>query len=125
MARPRRALHHLVHLPEVEYPGVGFGVDLFDRRHEHEVRSGLREQPLVGLRRAGVVLQVVLVVELRGVHEDAHHDGPVLPPGAFDERAVSRVQGAHRRHEADARPLRPVQFGTELLDAYQYFHPFL
>ena len=93
-------------------------------RVAHEVHSGFREQPLVGLRRAGVVLQVVLVVELRGVHEDAHHDGPVLPPGAFDERAVSRVQGAHRRDEPDSGLLRSLQLRAELFDACEYFHLF-
>ena len=121
----RRTLHHLVDLPEIENPGVFLGIYLFDRRHQHEIRAGLFQQAPVGLRGAGVVPQVVLVVELRGVHEDAHDDRGVLPAGALHERAVARMQGAHRGYEADTRLFRPVQFGAKFLDACKYFHLFL
>lgn len=85
--------------------------------------SSSRRASASGVR--GVMLQVVFVVELRGVYEDAHHDGAVFPPGTFHERAVSCMQGAHRRYEADSRLLRLVQLCTELLDTFKYFHPFL
>ena len=125
MAGARGALHHLVDQSEIELPGVGLGIYLLDRGHQHEIRPGLFQQAGIGLRRAGVMLQVVFVVELRGVYEDAHHDGAVFPPGTFHERAVSCMQGAHRRYEADSRLLRLVQLCTELLDTFKYFHPFL
>ena len=121
--RARGSLHDLVHLPEIEDAGIGLGVDLLDRRHQHEVGSGLGEQPLVGFGGSGVVAQVVLVIELRRIHEDAHHHGGILPAGAFDERAVAGVERAHRRHEADSRLLRPVELRAKLPDVGKYFHP--
>ena len=122
MAGTRRALHHLVDLPEIEDPGVFLGVYLLDRRHQHEIRTGLLQQFAVGLRRTGVVAQVVLVVELRGIHEDADDDRGVLLPRTLDERTVPRMQGSHRGYEADARLFCPVQLGAKLRDACKYFH---
>ena len=53
VSRARGTLHDLVYLPEVEDPRVGLGVDLLDRRHEDEVRTGLFECAGVGLRGGG------------------------------------------------------------------------
>ncbi len=118
------ALHHLVDLSEIELTTVRFGVYLLDRRHQHEIRAGPFQQTRIGLRGAGIMSQVVFVVELGGIDEDAHHDGGVLPAGALDQRAVSRMQGAHRRDEPDSGLLRSLQLRAELFDACEYFHLF-
>lgn len=83
------ALHNLVDLSEIELTTVRFRVYLLDRRHQHEIRAGPFQQTRIGLRGAGIMSQVVFVVELGGIDEDAHHDGGVLPAGALDQRAVS------------------------------------
>ncbi len=124
VARTRGALHHLVHRTEVELPRIGLGIDLLHRRHQHVVGTGLLQQPGVGLGCAGIAHQVVLVVELRRVHEDAHHDRGVLRAGPLHQRAVSCVQGAHRRHEPDARRIAPVECAPQLFDRMEYFHCF-
>ena len=68
------------------------------------------------------MLQVVFVIELRGVYEDAHDDGRIFTPGALHERAVSRMEGTHRGDEPDPGLLRAIEFGAKLFDACKYFH---
>ena len=68
------------------------------------------------------MFEIVLVVELRGVHEDADDDDGVFTPGPLHERAVSCMQGSHRGDETDPGLLRAVEFGAKLIDACKYFH---
>ena len=48
----------------------------------------------------------------------------MTPAGALDQRAVSRMQNPHRRHEPDSGLLRSLQLRAELFDACEYFHLF-
>ncbi len=117
MPRTRSALHHLVDLSEIEPTSVRLGINLLHRRHQHVIRPGRFEQRRIGLGGAGIVLQIVFVVELGRVDEDAHHDRGVFTPRTLHERAVTGMQGAHRRYESDACGIERIEPGTEFLDA--------
>ena len=53
---------------------------------------------------AGIALQVGALVELGRVDEQRDDDDVALLAGAFDQRQMTLVQRAHRRHEADRAP---------------------
>ena len=100
VARAHGALHDFGHRAEVEPAGVGLGIYLFGSGDECVVDAGRLEECGVGVFGARVGAEVVGVVELRGVDEDAHHNDIVLGTGAVDQRLVPVVQCAHCRHKA-------------------------
>ena len=105
----------------------------FDRRLEtvriHLLRPGREEHVDAcvsghrGVARfvARVVLQILALAELRGVHEKADdHRGRFAPRG-LEERDVSRMKRAHRRHESD-RARRTRERGPDLGHGSQQLH---
>ena len=101
MAGAAGAFHHLLEGSEVVDGVDGFGVHLFDGRHEGDVGSGGRELFEVGIDGAGVFGKVFVVVELYGVDEDADDDEVVLLAGFGHKREVSVVERPHGGDEAD------------------------
>lgn len=95
------AFHHLGYGTKVKHSCVGLGVDLFYRRNEGIVNTGGLKQSTVGFFGAGIGLQVVGVVKLRGVYEDAYHYYIVFLAGSVDKRHVSGMKCAHSGHQAD------------------------
>ena len=91
-------------------------VHLLGPRDEHDVDVfdalillGVSPQELeVALLVARIRGEVLAVAELRGVHEEAQHDGVALDAGGVAEAQMALVERAHRRHEPDrSRAQRP------------------
>ena len=77
----------------------------------------------VGFYRAGILLQIFLVVELDGVHKEAHHHHVVLFQGTLDEREMPFVQGTHGGHQAYA-PATCLGFGHRRLQVGGFLYLF-
>ena len=60
------------------------------------------EQTAVGLKIPRVILEVVRIVELDRVDENAGHEKVVFGSRPFEKRGMSLVQGPHGRHKAYA-----------------------
>ena len=102
MSRPELAFQHRFQIPEIQPQGGRFGIDFVDRGRKHDVAAGGFELPAIGFERTRVAGQIVGIIELHGIHEDAANDyvGVVLL-GRFDQRRVAPVQRAHRRYEGN------------------------
>ena len=100
MARPAGALEDLIQPAQVIVTRGEAGVQIIRCRGEQGSASGLAQQLGILLQLAWIVGQVVLVVELQGVHEHrAYHE--VCQFGRpVQQGQVAGMQGAHRRHEA-------------------------
>lgn len=88
MPRPVRAFHHLVQQPEIEYSRVFFRINVFYRGGQREVGARFFEQCQVGFHGSRVVFQIVRVVELGRIDENADDDRVAFPPALFDQRQV-------------------------------------
>ncbi len=100
MTRAVGSLHRFVRRTQIEHTGVLLRIDVFDRRHQDIVYPGFLEQRQVGFLGAGIILQVVRVVELRRVDEDADDRAIALRAAFLHQRKMPLVQGSHRRDEA-------------------------
>jgi hypothetical protein len=70
-------------------------------RGEDDVDARLVHERAIPVEHTWVQLEVVFLVELRGVDEDrGQHDGAIAT-GGLKKRGVSGVERAHRRHETD------------------------
>ena len=125
MAGARGALHHLVDQSEIELPAVGLGIYLLDRGHQHEIRPGLFQQAGISLRRAGVMLQVVLSLNCVGFTKTLTTTVPFSRRARSTSERCPACRAPIVGTKADSRLLRLVQLCTELLDTFKYFHPFL
>ena len=101
MAGTVRTLHHLSHRAKVELAVVGLWINLLYRRHKHHVASGSLQKRAVALLCAWICSQILLVVELCRVDENAHHNNIVLLAGTVDKRLVSSMQRTHGRNQTD------------------------
>ena len=88
------------HLAGIDPGGEARRIELVGGRREHDVDSfGLSDLDVARLV-ARIRVEVRLLVELRRIDEERHHDRAVLLPGCSEERDVAVVEGSHRRHEA-------------------------
>ena len=78
------------------------GVHLLERRREEEVDARSGREARVARLVPRVRPEIGLVVELGRVDEERRDDRVVLGTGGPEEREMTVVEGAHRRHEADA-----------------------
>ena len=79
------------------------GVDLLDPGREQHVGARLRSELGVALLIPRIAVEVAALVELRGVDEQRDDDHGAVLAGLLDQRQVTLVQRAHRRHEPDPR----------------------
>lgn len=104
MPRTVLPLHHPVQPAEIEHPRVRLRINLFDRRREDEIHARRFQQFQVGLLRAGIIFEILRVIELRGIDEDAHHRRVARAAALSHQRQVPCMQSAHRGHEPDRAP---------------------
>ena len=66
----------------------------------------------------------ILVIELRGVHKDAHNNYIVLCNSTLHKRCVTLMQRTHCGHKtyALARSTTIVELSTELIFSVNYNH---
>ena len=110
-----------------ERAGIGLGIDLLYARGEDQRGAETFQQGTVGIERAGIVGQVVLVVKLGGVDKDAHHGASVLGHRAAHKRGMTLVKSPHRGHQPDGLA-RLTFVGQGLLEGFNscyYSHLFL
>ena len=119
MARAHRTFHHLLKVAEVVMLGGRLLVDLFCGRREDEVHVIFNQLQVV-VEGAGVLFQILLVVELGGVDENGADRGLVLATCPLDQRQMSVVQRPHRGYQT-YRFARTVHAEHHLL---QFFHCF-
>src|SRR5262249_46924049 len=98
------------------------------RRRVERVDVRLLEHPGVLVERARILLEILPLVELQGVDEDRDDDAFAPSPRLGDERDVSGVQSAHRRHEGDpltarARRVGPALHGLRFQEPVHHFTP--
>ena len=107
-----------------EHPGIGFGIHLFDRRDKHEIDTSLFKQGAIGILRPRICAQVIRVVKLGGVHENADHHRVVLPAGLLDQREVPLVKGPHSGHKpyCFAAGFKRADALAKPRDSSDYFH---
>ena len=80
---------------------LGSGIHLLDGgREDHVHAAGGAELQVFG-EWPGVQIVVFLLVELGGIHKDAHHHAIGLLARHLDQAAVPGVQCAHGGHESD------------------------
>src|ERR1035437_10203909 len=106
MARPRSPVELFAqafdHDPGAFGIGIGFGIDLFDRRREENPDAFFFEQPAVAVERARIFCQIFFRAELRWVHEDGNSDRVALRSGRANQRQMALMQSTHGRHQAQA-----------------------
>ena len=96
-------------------PGVeAGGIDLVSVGHKDPVDTTATTQVEVGLQHPRVAREVVRVVELGRVHEDRSDDDIGTVPGLLKQGRMAAVQGPHRWHKANRRPLGPCRQHTGL-----------
>ena len=101
MAWAAGTLHHLFEGAEVVDGFDLFGVHLLDRRHKGDVGTGGCKLLEVGIHGAGIFGKILLVVELYGVDEHAHHDDVVFFSGTVHERKMAFVEGSHGGYQTN------------------------
>ena len=123
VSRTGGTFHHVGNGTEVVNLAGGHGEDFLHAGGE-DVVGQVADQLHVSLQGAGILFQVLGVVELRGVHEDGAEDHVVLLVGATDKGDVSLVKGAHSRHHADALAGSTLAHGyfQKSLNGINYFH---
>ena len=104
--------------------GSSLGINLLHRRGEGDGCPALLQQDAIGIERARIFLQVVLIVKLGGVHKDAYHGGIILGHAALYQRCMPLMQGSHRRHQPYRLSLgaQSGQRRLQLPDSMYYFH---
>ena len=95
VAGPMGTLHHRRDGRILEMTLVGRGVHLLDRGRQHVVGTARLQQPAVGLQRARIVLQIVLVVKLRGIHKYRYDRDAVFLHTATYQRGMTLVKCSH------------------------------
>ena len=107
MSRPDLALQHRSQLARLDPRVEARRIELVRGRREQEIDAlGLGDPRVRGLV-ARVAGEVIGRVELRWVDEEADDDDVGLLPGRAHQGDVPGVEGAHRRHQADALAARP------------------
>src|SRR4029077_9723521 len=76
-------------------------VDLVDGWRPHDVDALFRAHRDVARLIPRVLPEVVRLAELTRIDEDRHDRRRVLGAGSRDERSMTGVEPAHRRHETD------------------------
>ncbi|MCZ7588060.1 MAG: hypothetical protein M5U27_04200 [Gaiella sp.] len=124
-AKVPRAVLALEHCPEpghVDPRLVPRRVHLVRGRREDDVDARVASDLEVSCLVARVAVQIGGLPELGGVDEEAHHDGVAPSTRGGEQRAVARVQRAHRGHEAD-RPCAPAgERGADVRDGARDDH---
>ena len=80
------------------------GIHQLRGRGEHQIHAGGLEGGAILLQGAGVVGEILGLVELQGVHEDADHHLVAAAAGLIDQGEMALVQIAHGGHECDGTP---------------------
>ena len=71
---------------------------------EDIVRAEAFEKGQIVLQCARISIEILRVVELRGIHEDAGHDDFILAAATLDQRGMPPMERTHSGNEADAAP---------------------
>ena len=123
VARTCGTFHHVGHAAEV--------IDFRGRDGENLLHGGredivgqVADQLHVSLQCAGILFQILGIVELHGVYEDGAEDYVILLVGATDKGDVSFVKGTHCRHHADAFAGGTIAHSKlyQFLNTINYFH---
>jgi hypothetical protein len=108
MSRAVRAAEFAAELVFGDGIAHAVGIHLGHARGENDVDTRPIHQSAILIEHARVQLEVVFLVELRGVDEDRGEHDRAIATGGLKERGMSGVQRAHRRHETDHAASRAV-----------------
>ena len=124
MAWAHGAFHHFGNRTKLEHACVGLGINLLDARREGNVRLARLEEPAVRFECPRITFQVLRVIELCRVEEDADYGNVVLLHTSANERSVPFVQSAHGRHKSDGASFTAMlrQTLAKLFNAVYYLH---
>ena len=100
MSRAMSTFHHSRHWRIFKMPFVGRRVHFLNRRRKHIIGSAVLQKFAVGFKGAGVVFQVVLVVELCWIDKNRNHSYIILRNASSHKRGVSFMQSTHGRNES-------------------------
>ena len=107
--------------------GKPLGIHQLRGRGEHQIHAGGLQGGAVLLQGTGIVGEILGLVELQGVHEDADHHLVAAAAGLIDQGEMALVQIAHGGHECDgaafAAPLADLftQSGRIVHNQHQQF----
>ena len=117
------AFHHVGHGAEVIDLGGRDGEDLLHSGRKHVIGK-VANQLHVGLQGAGILLQVLGIVELHGIHENGAEHHIVLLVCAADEREMPLVESTHGWHHTDGLTCGTLAHGNlhQFLNSFDDFH---
>src|SRR5690606_6461397 len=114
MPRPMLPFQYFVQVTEIETPRFCGIIHFVHGRMEEDVAMGTSQEVDVALNRARIWFEVLWVVELGRVDEDAANHHIRQFSGMGGERKVAVVQRAHSRHECYTSPVMTVPFKKPL-----------
>ena len=86
---------------ELKRPGIGHRIHLFHLGGEDIVGTTRFKQATIRLQITGVRLQIILVIELRGIDKDGNDRHVILFNTSLHQRGMTLVKSAHRGHQSD------------------------
>ena len=100
------------------------GIDLIHRRHEQQIDAAPSKDGAVAVLVAGIVGQILGIVELPRVHEQGDDHPVVGGARRLDQRQMPRVQRAHRRHHRHGlAPAPPAgDMAAQIRNAARHLH---
>src|SRR5262249_53465056 len=103
-ARAVHPLHRVRRTLSLDSEPVSTRIKLRGSRHDHLVSSEVCEKRQIAIECTGVSLEILWIIELRWVYEDADNDDFIFSTTLLDQGSVSPMKGSHRGNEANTAP---------------------